>query len=134
MGVEVAPGELSRAQPAVSNDKLIFEWKLDGADGSSLEGRVAVRCKHATTRGVPLPEFARGISAMQLEELGRRAALAGAARLRKKLGVNDLEVGCKYLGVNTTSGPPSSNAQVAHNVTVRYDNAAQRKGPSSKTC
>ena len=94
MGVEVAPGELSRAQPAVSNDKLIFEWKLGGADGSSLAKRVSVWCKHATTQGVPLPEFARGIFAMQLDEFGRRAAQAGAASLSEKLGVADLEVDC----------------------------------------
>ena len=110
-----------------------------------------MRCKHATTRSAPLPEVARGISAMQLEELGRRAAQAGAARLRKKLGVNDLEVDCKYLGASTTSGPPDLDGQVAHDnslvyewslrfgreeekerVTVRCDNAEHRGVPLPK--
>ena len=101
---------MNRAQSAVSKDKLIFEWKLGAVDGSSLEERVAVWCRNATTRGVPLPEFARSTPVMQLEEFGRHAAQAGTTYLKKRLGVNDLEVDCKYLGVSTTSGPPSASS------------------------
>ena len=120
LGIEVAPGEASRARPAFSKDNLIFEWTLGGADGSSRAERVAVFCKSALQSGVPLPNFAHRISTAQLEGFGRDAAQAGTASLGKKLGVNDLAVDCAYLGVSTASGPPDLHVQPAHNSSLVY--------------
>ena len=78
-------------------------------------------CEDAFQSGVPLSEFAHRIPTVRLKKSGRDAAQAKATDLSKKLGVNDVEVDCKYLGVSTPSGLPDLNRQATHDSNLVYE-------------
>ena len=92
------------AQP-VSTDKVAFEWRLESDDSVEHEV-VEPLLRNVLRRGVPLPPCARQtkVDVPNLEQVAQRAVPRAREVLFEKLGKDDVEVTCQYLGVATSNG------------------------------
>ena len=105
LGVEVAEGHYEPKALASSNSKLALEWHIEGPDGVRREV-VSMLCYNITRRGVPAPDCARRtqVSIAELDSLAQRTASRAEGPLRDKLGCDDVEVFCRYIGVVVPGG------------------------------
>ena len=124
-GVEVAEGHYELEALASSKSKLAFEWHIEGPDGVRKEV-VSMRCYDITRRGVPAPDCARRtqVSTAELDSLAQRAASQAEGPLRDKLGCDDVEVSCRYIGVVVPGGveqnaPVNKHSRIAFRWTLQ---------------
>ena len=105
IGVEVTEGHYELEASASSKSKLAFEWHIEGPDGVRKEV-VRSLCDNITKRGVPAPNSARRtqVSIAELDSLAQRIASRAEGPLRDKLGCDNVEVSCHFLGVVVPSG------------------------------
>ena len=110
---------------ASSRSKLAFEWHIEGPDGVRKEV-VSTLCDNITKRGVPAPDCARRtqVSIAELDSLAQRTASRAEGPLRDKLGCDDVEVSCRYIGVVVPGGfeqnaPVNKQSRIAFRWTLR---------------
>ena len=110
---------------ASSKSKLAFEWHIGGADSIHKEV-VRSLCYDIIRRGVPAPDCARRtqVSIAELNTLGQRTALRAEGPLRDKIGCDDVEVHCRYIGIVFPGGfdqnaPLKKRSQIAFRWTLQ---------------
>ena len=98
-------GQYELEASASSKSKLAFEWHIEGLDCVRKEV-VRSLCSDITRRGVPAPDCARRtqVSIAELDSLAQRTASRAEGPLRDKLGCDDVEVFCRYIGVVVPGG------------------------------
>ena len=118
-------GHYDLEESASSKSKLAFEWHIEGPDGVRKEV-VSTLCDNITKRGVPAPVCARHtqVSIAELDSLAQRTASRAEGPLRDKLGCDDVEVSCRYIGVVVPGGfeqnaPVNKQSRIAFRWTLR---------------
>ena len=121
----MAEGHYEPKALASSKSKLAFEWHIEGPDGVRKEV-VSMRCDNITRRGVPAPDCARRtqVSTAELDSLAQRTASQAEGPLRDKLGCDDVEVSCRYIGVVVPGGveqnaPVNKQSRIAFRWTLQ---------------
>ena len=125
LSVEVTEGRYELEASASSKSKLAFEWYIEGPDGVRKEV-VSTLCINITRRGVPAPDCARRtqVSIAELDTLAQRTASRAEGPLRDKLGCDDIEVSCRYIGVVVPGGfdqnaPVNKQSRIAFRWTLQ---------------
>ena len=125
LGVEVTERHYELEASISSKSKLAFEWHIGGPDGIRKEV-VRSLCDNITKRGVPAPDCARRtqVSIAELDTLAQRTASRAEGPLRDKLGCDDVEVSCRYIGVVVPGGfdqnaPVNKQSRIAFRWTLQ---------------